>query len=299
MQNKNSTTKRHILRNTLLVLLAVLIIFCVFELWISKHWLQVSHYEISSDRLDHDFRIVQLTDLHNSVFGKNNEKLAGKVAAEKPDLILITGDLLNQGDENTDIATGLISRMTKIAPVYVSFGNHEVGYEERWGADLTALYKEAGAADVIDRSWIEVTVNGQLIRLGGIYGYCLPEKTAKARPDRHEESEFVKRFEDTDDYCVLMAHMPVCWMINGSLDAYDVDCVISGHAHGGQIVIPFAGGFYAPDQGHFIGREWGVFDSKDGDKHLVLSRGLGSNEKIPRFNNRPEILVVDFKAKQE
>ena len=185
--------------------------------------------------------------------------------------------------------------MDAIAPVYVSFGNHEVGYEERWGTNLTEAYTAAGAA-VLERDWCEIEVNGQRIRLGGIYGYCLPLKTAGENPDRLPESEFTDEFDDTDEYSILMAHMPVCWMINGSLDAYDIDCVLSGHAHGGQIILPFLGGFHAPDQGYFIGREWGVFDSSDGQKHMVLSRGLGSREKIPRFNNIPEIVTVDYKA---
>ena len=278
----------------ILVILFSLAGLVSFSIYTSKNWLECSYYEITSDRLSHDFRIVQLTDLHNSVFGENNEKLVSLVKQQDADMILITGDLLNEDEETTEIAVELIRQLVPAAPVYISLGNHEKGYENRYGTDITALYEETGA-HVLEYAWEEISVNGQDIRLGGIYGYCLPERYA-VENNRRQEAEFLKEYQDTELYTILMCHMPVCWIINGSLDAWDVDCVFSGHSHGGQIQIPFIGGLYAPDQGWFCGKEYGIYDSKDGRKHMILSKGLGNTEKIPRVNNIPEVLVVDFKA---
>lgn len=283
------------------IIFALLFVFVGAGLYSSKYCLKVSRYEISSEKITAPFRAVQLTDLHNSVFGDNNEKLTKLVGQEEPDMILITGDLVNQTEENTYIATDLIRSLIHIAPVYCSLGNHEAGYISRYQTDLISLYEEAGA-EVLDYSYKDISVgaNDTMIRIGGIYAYCLPEKYVRTGEADPKESEFINRMTATENFTLLMAHMPVCWLGSGSLDSYAVDCVISGHAHGGQIIFPFAGGFYAPDQGLFVGREWGVFDSTDKKKHLILSTGLGSNEKIPRFNNTPEIVVIDFdKAAKE
>ncbi|MCD8231855.1 MAG: metallophosphoesterase [Clostridiales bacterium] len=211
---------------------------------------------------------------------------------QSPDLILITGDLLDSRSDETDIAVSLIQNLSKIAPVYVSYGNHEVEYEEKYSINLYDLYEEAGAV-VLERSYEDISVNGQEIRLGGIYGYCLPDELATTE-ERALESDFLYEFQDTELYTMLMCHMPVCWMSQGSLEDWSVDCVLSGHVHGGQVIIPFIGGLYAPDFGWFPGKLEGLYYSSDESKVMVLSRGLGSTEVIPRFNNIPEVVVVDL-----
>lgn len=243
-------------------------------------------------------RVLHLSDLHNTEFGKGNAKLIEKCKSQNPDIILLTGDLINMNAPDTDVAADLITDLTDIAPVYVSLGNHEIMNQQNFGTDCRAVFEEAGAT-VLDREYVDITVNDQPIRLGGIYGYCLPAKFLKTNEADPEECAFLTDFQDTDRYTILMCHMPVCWLINEGLDEWDVDCVFSGHAHGGQIVLPFIGGLYAPDMGLFPGDLKGVFDSKDNTKHLVLSSGLGSGTWVPRINNRPEIVTVEITPQQE
>lgn len=279
------------------VVIVLSVLLTAFSLYASRHFLQCSYYELSDDRIKEPFRIVLLSDLHNSVFGENNEKLIKKILEQEPDLILITGDLINETEEDLSIALGLIEALSKKVPVYISLGNHEINYETRFNTNITTLYERAGAR-VLDFAYEDIHVNGQMIRLGGIYGYCLTEKYLSTGEAKEDEVSFIKGFQDTDLYTILMCHMPVTWIINNSLNEWDCDFVLCGHAHGGQIRIPFVGGLYAPDQGIFCGKEAGLYYSDNKEKIMLLTRGLGTARKIPRMNNIPEIVVINMKTMQ-
>lgn len=260
---------------------------------LSYKGLTVSHYEVKSAKLSKEIRIVNLTDLHNSSFGKENRRLIAKVAKQQPDLIVLTGDLVNQNDEQMETAVSLISALCEVAPVYVSFGNHEKAYERRYNIDVRQLYSQAGAT-VLEFDWDEIEINGQQLRIGGLYGYCLSRRYLGSREADELECDFLTDFEATTDMKILLCHMPFCWIRLKSLDDWNIDCVLCGHVHGGQIRLPFIGGLWAPDEGWFPGRESGLYWSKDGSHVMGLSRGLGSTEEIPRFNNIPEIFVLDL-----
>ena len=278
-----------------LVGICIVVLMLGVSLSTSAHTLTTTHYTLSSTTIS-SLRIVQLTDLHNSEFGEDNARLVSTVRTQSPDLILLTGDLLNSDEQRTDIATDLIAKLCDIAPVYFSTGNHEIEYEERYGVDIDELYREAGAV-VLEKEYQDITVKNQKIRLGGIYGYCLPGKYLETGEADPEETEFLEAFQDTDLPKILMCHMPVCWMINGSLDDWDVDYVFAGHLHGGEVILPFVGGLYGPDLGWLPGKLEGLYSSENGENTLILSRGLGTNEIIPRFNNIPEVMVVDIQGK--
>ena len=293
---KNTGIEKRKLKKRNLIAIIGLLVICLIgaaflSMYVSKNWLTVSHYTIRSDKLKSEIRVVQLSDLHNFEFGENNEKLIQKVKGESPDLIFMTGDMLNNNVESISVVTTLINNLSQIAPVYLSMGNHEVDYENRYKNNIRDRFEEAGAV-VLDAEWNDIEIKGNALRIGGIYGYCLPRKIIQTGEGKQSELDFLTSMEETRAYTMLLAHIPLCWLESGSLDCYDIDSVWAGHAHGGQIVLPFVGGLYAPDQGYFIGRVWGVFDSEDGSKHLILSRGLGTNKKIPRMNNIPEIVSV-------
>ena len=137
------------------------------NLYQSKHSLHCTTYRIQTDKIQKAIRVVQITDLHNSVFGEKNAELIDLVSEQSPDLIIITGDLLNSNETKTDIAVEVMVDLCQIAPVYVSMGNHEVEYQQNYGTDIVQLYADAGAV-VLDRQYQDLEVNGQKIRLGGI-----------------------------------------------------------------------------------------------------------------------------------
>lgn len=134
------------------------LVVCIFiELYRSKYLLQISVSEIFSDKISDEIRIVQLSDNHNSLFGEDNQKLIELVKEQNSDLVLITGDIVNSDEANTDIAINLIAALCDIAPVYVAVGNHEVEYQNNYKTDLLQLYKKAGAI-VLDKQYVDITV---------------------------------------------------------------------------------------------------------------------------------------------
>lgn len=280
-------------RITGLFILMAIIIYIFVSLTCSKYGLKTTYYEILSSRITDPIRIVQLTDLHNSEFGTDNRRLVERVEEQEPDLILMTGDMLNSSDENTGIAVKLIEDLSVVAPVYYSYGNHEEEYEENYQISLVPLLEKAGAI-VLDKGYEDVTLADQTIRIGGIYGYCVPEKFLETNEADPEECAFLDDFMNTDNFTLLMCHMPYTWRVLNGLEEWKIDCVMCGHVHGGQIQIPFIGGLYAPDEGWFPGIERGNWVSEDGQRYMVLSTGLGTSYHVPRFNNVPEIIVLDL-----
>lgn len=313
----------------LCIMMAICVCFIIYGLYISKYGLEVTHYTIHSDRITEPFRVAHLTDLHDSEFGMDNCKLISKVKEEKPDIILITGDLVNnKSGEDISVATTLISGLADVAPVYFSYGNQEKALENDYSVDIRKLFAEAGA-EVLEREYKDIDIKGQKVRIGGIYGYCETERISQ-EVFLEEESEYLKKFQNTDNYKILLCHMPLCWVSSNSLYDWKVDCVLAGHVHGGQVRIPFVGGLWAPDQGWFPGEMCGLYTTSEEqynsykekvlswrndpvyrfdyyEEHwlkqdyqentLVLSRGLGNTDSIPRFNNIPEVVVVDYFAK--
>lgn len=282
-------------RRWLLAALVLLVILLGAEVFRSNRCLAVDHYQVESAKLTENLRIVQLADLHNAEFGVNNEDLLDRVAEQEPDLIFFTGDLVKGQIKETDVAMDLVEQLVKIAPVYISIGNHEQIHQSNFGSDLVGMLEYRGAT-VLEFGYQDVEVKGQSLRIGGISGYCVPEKYLSTGEARADECAFLNEFTDTDRCTLLLCHMPVCWIRNDGISQWDADLVFAGHAHGGQIVLPFVGGVYAPDMGFFPGRLEGLYPSDDGTKTLVLTSGLGTSLPIPRFNNPPQILVLDILA---
>ncbi len=273
--------------------LILLLLCAVFALWHSNCTLTVSQYVITTDKIAEPIRVVMLADLHNNEFGRDNVRLAQSVAQQRPDLILLVGDMLNGFEEQTQTAAKATEQLARIAPTYAAYGNHEYTHEIWYNTDIRALYEDAGAR-LLEAEYEDVEVNGQTIRLGGILGYCLSEKYLSTGEAKQYEITYLKQFQDTEYFTMLLCHYPLCWIKNDNLEQWDIDCVLSGHVHGGQIRLPIIGGIYAPDHGMFPGQLCGLYHSQDRERVMVLTRGLGGRRRLPRVGNVPEILVLDI-----
>ena len=258
--------------------------------------LTVVRYEVPSE-LSEPIRIVHLTDLHSHEFGEENRELVELVAALEPDLILMTGDMMDRSDENADVVCALSGELAAVAPVYYGYGNHEYAWMNAHGESLTPALTGAGAM-VLDVEYLDITVNGQDLRIGGYHGYYRqPHMYPVTEEQEVTERMFYDDFEDTNRYKILLSHIPTAWIDWGYLDKFPVDLVLSGHYHGGQIVLPWLGGLYAPYIGLLPPYTEGMYEGEEAT--CILSAGLGSSPGIPRINNLPEIVVVDLIPKSQ
>lgn len=230
---------------------------------------------------------MQLTDLHNYQYGRDNQRLIAKIQKQKPDVIFMTGDMLNEEEDRTDILLHLVREACAIAPVYFSLGNHEVGYEKTYGEGNLTEQLEAAGAVVLEKEYVDTKIAGQEVRIGGAYGYLLPEDWGDG-----SEQRFLEAFVQTDRLKILLSHVPEGLLLWKSMEYWDVDLVFSGHVHGGQVRVPFVGGLFDPEEGFFPTYTRGMFSCGNGT--MILSAGLGSSRGIPRVNNLPEIVVCDI-----
>lgn len=259
-----------------LSLIALLIMGCVLSLILSTFALKTTEYTIKNEKIDEDIRIVVLSDLHDSTFGKDNKRLIEKVRKEKPDLILTVGDMLSNTTKDYSHLPRLYKALGEIAPVYCSFGNHETSHPET--DRISEILREN--ATLLRNEYTEINVKGCEIRIGGLEGY---------HPQKTELDDFLKDFAHTERYTLLLCHSPEHYI--WGVDNVKTDLMVSGHTHGGQVILPFKGGLYAPEQGYFPYFDYGVFYEESST--LVISKGLGTSKKpIPRFNNIPEVLSI-------
>ena len=276
----------------LVIILFILILACLASIWISYNWLTVTHFTVRSSKISEPFRIVLVSDLHEHQFGRDNEKLAVKIREQSPDLIIIDGDMINGDSENADTAVELVRALKEAAPVYYSFGNHEYSYMEAGHEDLTEELEAAGAV-VLNYQSIDIDVKGNQIRLGGLYEYGF-ETGMQSEEENERAIPYLEEYADTDRYLIMCAHRPESFYPWDMADQWGIDLVLSGHLHGGQVIIPGVGGLYNSLDGFFPKFDYGQY--KLGDSDMVITRGLGSNPKmLPRFNNPPEIAVVEVR----
>lgn len=279
------------------IVLAAVIAIAVFikvEIYISYNSLETEEYTISSDRINSEVKLALISDLHDHTFGEKNEELVQMLKEQEPDLILMAGDIINDISKDSHVAVELIEQVKDIAPVYYSLGNQEEDYIGRGTSDLLNELKDAGAI-VLDESYQDIQVNGNAIRLGGMYDYVFAldgNNTTRKKNMRPSLYQFLTDFQDTDSYRLMMAHRPDSFIFGDAAKTWEIDLVVSGHNHGGQVILPFLGGIYGGDQGWFPKYVDGVHHFKK-VKNMVITRGLGSGEeKLPRFNNKPEVVMI-------
>lgn len=271
----------------LLAAIAYLFVFLTIGFYRSSK-LIVTHYKLESAAFSQPLTIVQLSDLHCCEYGSGNELLLRRISAAKPDMVVMTGDMISRDSSETDVThvLELVTALSKTAPVFYSLGNHEMDYINSHGDTYLSQLVTAGAT-VLEHQYQQIELKNQNICIGGIYGYLLSSKQQNG-----EEQLFMQDFTNKDGPSILLCHMPEGLLDYGGINDWDVNVVFSGHTHGGQVRLPLIGGLYDPETGWFPQYEKGMFQSCGST--VIVSSGLGSSEKIPRFDNPPELVVVSI-----
>lgn len=298
------TTSKKLLCTIAIFIAIILTITCV-GIYSSYNNLTVNEYTVQSAKMSGSLNFVVIADLHDHSFGKDNQKLVDRVLTQKPDAVLMVGDFINKDSSDYEEFMALVEQLSERVPVYFSWGNHELGYVEVHAeADLITFEKqltEAGAV-VLDEQYQDVEIAGQIIRIGGMYDYAFAlDSTNSCSPDTMDPEvyQFLTEFQEQDDiFKLMLAHRPDSFVLGKASQTWDIDLVVSGHMHGGQVVLPFLGGVVGGDQGWFPEYVHGLYQK---DKiNIFITSGLGSSKKaLPRFNNPPEIAVLHIMPETE
>ena len=274
------------------LLAAVLVALILLIAW-GNTALELNRYTITSSRLPEGFdgyRIAQVSDLHNAQMGKDNETLLAMLREAEPDMIAVTGDLIDSRYTDTDVALQFIREAVKIAPCYYVTGNHEARIDifEEWKSSLAA----AGAV-ILDDLATEIRIGEEAITLIGVNDPSFWTDYLFGDAESVMASKLEALHEDAEGFTILLSHRPELFTVYKN---YGMELVLSGHAHGGQFRLPFLGGIVAPNQGLFPEYDGGLYS--EGGTNMLVSRGIGNSAFPFRINNRPEVLLIELRVSE-
>lgn len=265
--------------------IAIILFVCLF-LYFENNLISITRIDIISYDVPAAFagyKIVHLSDLHSKRFSKEQGILKSKIKDIKPDAIVFTGDLIDSKLEQLEPCMELMRGLVKMAPTFFVTGNHEWGSGKY--ADLEKQLEGNGIV-VLRNTYAKIRKGTDEIDIVGIDD---PVAGGRINGDSTASNirEAIKGIEDTEKFKILLAHRPESFPLYSE---YGFNLVFAGHAHGGQVRLPFIGGIVAPNQGFFP--QYTAGKHEWGNAVMVVSRGLGNSVFPQRVFNRPEIVVV-------
>lgn len=244
-----------------------------------------------------DVKAVYLTDLHGQSYGNHNQKLLAAIQEQNPDMIFVGGDMMvKEPTPDFSVVLALIKELVKIAPVYYANGNHEKKIMDYWeeSKDAFLLYKEEmeslGVRYLINDT-VAVECKGKKFEITGLDLGLQHYRKFWHKPTLSVE-ELKRMIPDRkhgDVFRILLAHNPQYFELYAK---FDIDLVLSGHVHGGIMILPWLGGVIAPNLRLFPKYDSGEFN--ESGTRMILSRGLGTHSIRFRIFNIPEVSVIHF-----
>lgn len=278
--------KKVMLRTAALALLALVI----WTVW-GNEALELNTRSISCSELPGSFdgyRIAHVSDLHNAEIGEGNRTLLSMLRKAEPDVIAITGDLIDSRNTDIGIALDFAEEAVQIAPCYYVSGNHEARVNEY---DELKAGLEAVGVVVLENERMELKLSGETITLLGVDDPSFNTDYLFGDAATVISTKLAELTTEEDGFTILLSHRPELF------DTY-VECgmnlVLCGHAHGGQFRLPFVGGVVAPNQGFFPEYDSGLY--AEGSTNMVVSRGIGNSLLPVRVNNRPEVILIELEC---
>ena len=272
------------------VLIIIILLFTLLLWYFFYHEntdLEITTYKINDKRIPNNFVIAQISDFHNDKHKKLNKEIINNLKNIKPNIIVITGDFIDSRRTDVNQAIKLINNIKDICPIYYINGNHESRIE-----DYKLLKEKLINNDVIvlENDIREITLANGKINIIGINDPDFQDKNKDYQKDIIEKE--IKNIEyDNYIYTILLSHRPEF------LNVYakeNINLVLSGHAHGGQIRIPFIGPLFAPGQGLFPKYTSGIY--KKDNTNMIVSRGIGNSLFPFRINDKPELVIIELNS---
>ena len=273
------------------IILIIIFILIAIYLYFQNNAIQITNIDIKDSNIPdgfQNFKILHISDLHNKQFGENQKNIINKIKEISPDIIVITGDTIDSYSTNVDISTQFINGISSISPVYYVPGNHE----SRLPDEYAILKKQMGLAgvNILENKYVTISKGEDKINIVGIVDPAFYKTNAFENNDKEiVENVLNDVASPLNRYTILLSHRPE---LIESYSKFKINLVFAGHAHGGQIRLPFIGGVIAPNQGFLPKFTSGLYEF---DKtKMVVSRGLGNSAFPFRVNNRPEIIVANL-----
>lgn len=274
------------MKKWILIILITIIIISLIYLYFENTTLEITQYPIKNEKLPKAFdgyKIVQISDFHNTKSKRLQQQILKTLENDKPDILVITGDFIDSRRTNINVSLNFIKQIKNI-PIYYVAGNHESRIKEYKSFKEKLI--ELGVY-VLENEKISLSKNSDAIDLIGLQDPSFETSENNSEEMKKIIDKYLKNFSSKENFEILLLHRPEL------LDVYaqnNVDLVFSGHAHGGQVVIPFVGPIIAPNQGYFPKLTAGV--NKKDETDLIISRGIGNNLCPIRVNNNPELVYV-------
>ncbi|NLX64796.1 MAG: metallophosphoesterase [Clostridiaceae bacterium] len=285
-----------------IIIILILSFLIVFFYW-QNHTLQITRYELVYDNLPKGFdgyRIVQISDMHGKTFGKENIGLAERIKSLKPDILLITGDMMSSTINDEGAFFDFLDHFNKACPIYMCLGNHEQiasqlsGDNDRYSNFINNIRKKG--VILLDNEKIKVKKGTDSITISGLTLELYHYSRRDVDYNVQNMSLTVSYMEavlgkSPDGFNILIAHNPAYFQ---EYVSWGADLILSGHMHGGVIRVPFLGGVFSSEKVFFPEYDAGLFES--GTSRMVVNRGLGYSKINIRLFNRPEISSIVLKS---